>query len=39
VDVLNALTSFEVFDDLSHGGRSLDEVVALIQRLMAATLP
>lgn len=38
VDVLHALTSFEVFDDLSHGGRSPDEVVSLIQRLVNASV-
>jgi AcrR family transcriptional regulator len=38
VDVLHALTSFEMFDDLSHGGRSPDEVTRLIQRLVDASL-
>lgn len=39
VDVLHALTSFEFFDDLSQGGRSAEEVAALIQRLVRASLP
>jgi AcrR family transcriptional regulator len=38
VDVLHALTSFEVFDDLSQGGRSPEEVGALVRRLVAASL-
>jgi AcrR family transcriptional regulator len=38
VDVLHALTSFEFFDDLSRGGRSPDEVAAVIQRLVQESL-
>ncbi len=38
VDVLHALTSFELFDDLSHGGRSPEAVAALILRLVDASL-
>jgi hypothetical protein len=38
IDVLHALTSFEIFDDLSHGGRPPEEVAALLQRLVEATV-
>ncbi len=39
VDVLHALTSFETFDELSHDGRTPDEVAVLIQRLVDGILP